>query len=126
VASAFHSEQFFIGKRGVRTFGFGDYWISPFLACSPTPTLSLCRFAVGSALADLQRDIILAWLIFQPQSGVSADAGNGLRGVMGTGRRGDGAVQSWVKPTEAASAAGEAHRRWPGGRSEQGRELGKS
>ena len=62
------------------------------------PTLSLCRFAVGSALADLQRDIILAWLIFQPQSGVSADAGNGLRGVMGTRRRGDGAVQSWVKP----------------------------
>jgi len=126
VASAFHSEQFFIGKRGVTTLAFGDCWISPFLACSPPPTLSLCRFAVGSALADnLRRDIVLAWPIFQPQSGVSADAGNDLRGVMGTGRRGDGAVQSWVKPTEAAGAAEEAHHRWPVGRSENGREQGK-
>jgi hypothetical protein len=39
---------------------------------------------------------------------------------MGTRRRGSGAAQSWVKPTEAAGAAEEAHRRWPGGRSEQG------
>ena len=43
------------------------------------------------------RDIVLACPISQPQSGVSTDAGNGLRGVMGTGRRGDGAVQYWVK-----------------------------
>jgi len=91
------------------------------------PTLSLCRFAVGSARADnLRRDIVLAWPIFQPQSGVFADAGNDLRGVMGTGRRGDGAVQSWVKPTEAAGAAEEAHRRWPGRRSEQARAKCKS
>ena len=62
---------------------------------------------------------------FQPQSGVSADAGNGLRGVMGTRRRGSRAAQSWVKPTEAAGAEEEAHRRWHGGRSEHGRELGK-
>ena len=32
----------------------------------------------------------------------------------------------WVKPTEAAGGAQEAHRRWPEGRSEQGREQGKS
>ena len=31
----------------------------------------------------------------------------------------------WVKPTEAAGGAQEAHRRWPEGRSEQGREQGK-
>ena len=43
--------------------------------------------------------------------------------VMGTGRRGGGAIQSWVKPTEAAGAAEEAHRRWPEGRSEQGQRL---
>lgn len=38
---------------------------------------------------------------------------------MGTRRRGSGAAQSWVKPTEAAGAAEEAHRRGLGGRSEQ-------
>ena len=126
MASAFNSEHFFIGMRGVPTLAFGDCWISPFLACFPPPTLSLCRFAVESALAEnLQRDILLAWPIFQPQSGVSADAGNGLRGVMGTRRRVSGAAQSWVKPTEAAGAAEEAHHRWPVGRSEKGREQGK-
>jgi hypothetical protein len=31
----------------------------------------------------------------------------------------------WVKPTEAAGGAEEAHHRWPEGRSEQGREQGK-
>ena len=46
-------------------------------------------------------------------------------GVMGATRRGGGAVQSWVKPTEAPGAAEEAHRRWPEGRSEQGREQCK-
>ncbi len=46
-------------------------------------------------------------------------------GVMGATRRGGGAVQSWVKPTEAPGGAEEAHRRWPEGRSEQGREKGK-
>ena len=46
-------------------------------------------------------------------------------GVMGAIQRGGGAVQSWVKPTEAPGEAEEAHRRWPGGRSEQGREKGK-
>jgi hypothetical protein len=38
---------------------------------------------------------------------------------MGTGLHGSGAVQFWVKPTEAVGAAEEAHRRWLGGRSEQ-------
>ena len=47
------------------------------------------------------------------------------RGLMGAIRRGGGTVQSWVKPTEAAGGAEEAHRRWPEGRSEQGREQGK-
>jgi hypothetical protein len=42
------------------------------------------------------------------------------RGVMGAILRGGGAFQSWVKPTEAAGGAQEAHRRWPEGRSEQG------
>ena len=46
-------------------------------------------------------------------------------GVMGAILHGGGAVQSWVKPTEAAGGAEEAHRRWPEGRSEQGREKGK-
>jgi hypothetical protein len=46
-------------------------------------------------------------------------------GLVGTRRRGGEADQSWVKPTEAAGAAEEAHRRWPEGRSEQGREQGK-
>ncbi len=46
-------------------------------------------------------------------------------GVMGAILRGGGAVQSWVKPTEAPGEAEEAHRRWPRGRSEQGREKGK-
>jgi hypothetical protein len=36
-----------------------------------------------------------------------------------------GPTQSWVKPTEAPGGAEEAHRRWPAGRSEQGREQGK-
>ena len=44
---------------------------------------------------------------------------------MGRALRGGGAVQSWVKPTEAAGAAEEAHHRWPVGRSEKGREQGK-
>ena len=35
------------------------------------------------------------------------------------------AVQDRVKPTEATGGAEEAHRRWPGGCSEQGREQGK-
>jgi hypothetical protein len=46
-------------------------------------------------------------------------------GVVGAILRGGGAVQSWVKPTEAPGGAEEAHRRWPEGRSEQGREKGK-
>jgi hypothetical protein len=46
-------------------------------------------------------------------------------GVMGAILRGGGAVQSWVKPTEAPGGAEEAHRRWPRGRSEHGREQGK-
>jgi hypothetical protein len=46
-------------------------------------------------------------------------------GVMEATQRGGGVVQSWVKPTEAPGEAEEAHRRWPGGRSEQGREKGK-
>jgi hypothetical protein len=46
-------------------------------------------------------------------------------GLMGLKRRGGEAVPSWVKPTEAAGGAEETHRRWPEGRSEQGREKGK-
>ena len=53
--------------------------------------------------------------------------------VLPSGARGDGSgalcwrggFQGWVKPTEALGGAKEAHRRWPGGRSEQGREQGK-
>ena len=52
---------------------------------------------------------------------------------MGTGRLGGGAVQSWVKPEvdpprvarRAGGGAEEAHRRWPEGRGEHGREQGK-
>ena len=55
------------------------------------------------------------------------------RGVMGTERLGGGAVQSWVKPEvdpprvarRAGGGAEEAHRRWPVGRGEHGREQGK-
>jgi hypothetical protein len=47
-------------------------------------------------------------------------------GVVGAILRGGGAVQSWVKPTKAPGGAEEAHRRWPEGRSEQGREKGKN
>jgi len=46
-------------------------------------------------------------------------------GVMGTRRRRDDAVQAWVKPTEGTGVAEEAHRRWPEGRCEHGREQGK-
>ena len=35
------------------------------------------------------------------------------------------AAEVWVKPTEALGGAEEAHRRWPGGRSEQGASKAK-
>ena len=62
---------------------------------------------------------------FQLRSGVRGVDEVAARGEMRTGRGRDEAFQSWGKPTEATGVAEEAHRRWPGGRSEEGREQGK-
>ncbi len=66
-----------------------------------------------------------SWQILKPKPGRLGFKIQVACGMMGSQRCGGNAPQAWVKPTEAAGAAEEAHRRWPAGRSEQGREQGK-